>query len=70
MCGWVFLRVWVFSGRTGVLVRCLGRPALAGSPRDGLGNHPPILCAFASVADHLWDDGTWTGQEEVDGWTE
>ena len=49
-------------------MRFLGRPALAGSPRDGLGNCPPIVSALASVACQLWDDEKWTGQEEVEGW--
>ena len=53
-----------------MFVRALGRPALAGSPRDGLGNRPPIVSALASVAAQLWDDGRWTEQGKVDGWTE
>ena len=51
-------------------VRSLDRPALTGSPRDGLGNRPPIISALASVAAQLWDDGRWTGQREADGWRE
>ena len=49
-----------------MFVRALGRPALAGSPRDGLGNRPPIVFALASVAGQLWDAGSWTGQGEAD----
>ena len=70
MFGSVFLLVWASSRRTSVSVRALGRPALAGFPRDGLGNRPPIVSALASVAGQLWDDGRWTEQGEVDGWTE
>ena len=70
MFGSVFLPVCVSSRRTVVSVRSLGRPALAGSPRDGLGNRPPIVSALASVAGQLWDDGRWRGEGEVDGRTE
>ena len=70
MFGSVFLLVWASFRCTGVFVRALCRPALAGSPRDGLGNRPPIVSALASVAAQLWDDGRWTEQGKVDGWTE
>ena len=65
MFGSVFLLVWASSGRTRVSVRALGRPALAGFPRDGLGYRTPIVFALARVAGQLWDDGRWTGQGEA-----
>ena len=66
----VFLLVWVSSRCPGVCVRCLVRPALAGSPRDGLVHRPSIESAVSRVAEPLWEDGRRTGQEEVDGWRE
>ena len=63
--GLLFLLVRVVFSRTVVFVRCLGGPALAGFPRDRPGNLPSIVHAIASVAAQLWDDGRWTGHEEV-----
>ena len=70
MSRWVFLRFWVLLGRAGVFVRCLGRPVLAGFPRDRTGDLPSVVTAITSVAILFWDDGRWTGQREADGWRE
>ena len=61
------LLVWVVFRCPGVVVRCLVRPALAGSPRDGLVHRPSIVSAVSRVASPLWEDDRRTEQEEVDG---
>ena len=48
--------MWVVLGRAGVFVRCLGRPGLAGSPRDRIGHLPTVGHAVTSVA-VLWGRG-------------